>query len=378
MESLRMKTIFVVDDSDVNLITAEKALSDHYNVFTLPSAKAMFTFLQDIHPDLILLDIKMPEINGFEAMKRLRANPEYANIPVMFITATNDPATESHGFELGAVDFIIKPFSSQVLLSRIKTHLDVESLIKDRTSLLNSQTERLQIMKKSIITLMANMVENRDLLTGRHIERTSTYVKVLIEALIERGIYAEEMKKWNVEVASASTILHDVGIAASLYDDSEGSLEDLIHSVRLHDIGKIVISDLILNKKGKLSPEEFELMKTHTIEGEKIIDGIIAETGNEFFLDNAKLFAGYHHEKWDGTGYPRGLKGAEIPLQGRIMAIADVYDALVSVRPYKEAFSHEKSMEIIKENSGTQFDPQIVEVFLEINESFAEIMRSGD
>jgi len=371
-----MKTIFVVDDSDVNLITAEKALTGHYDVFTLPSAEAMFTFLNDIRPDLILLDIKMPDIDGFEALRRLRANPTYANIPVMFITATNDPATESYGFELGAIDFIIKPFSSQVLLSRIKTHLDVEGLIQDRTSQLNSHAERLQLMKKSIVTLMANMVENRDTLTGKHVERTSIYVKVLIEAMLERGIYTDEMQKWNIDITSASSVLHDVGIAASLYKESEGSLEDLVHSVRLHDIGKIVISDLILNKNGKLTDEEFNLMKTHTIEGEKIIDSIIAETGNEFFLDNAKLFAGYHHEKWDGTGYPRALKGADIPLQGRIMAIADVYDALVSTRPYKEAFSHEKSMQIIKENAGTQFDPQIVEVFLEIHEKFAEIMRN--
>jgi len=372
-----MKTIFVVDDSDVNLITAEKALTGHYDVFTLPSAEAMFTFLNDIRPDLILLDIKMPVIDGFEALQMLRENPTYADIPVIFITATNDPATESRGFELGAKDFITKPFSTQVLLSRIKTHLDVEGLIRDRTVQLNSQTERLQIMKKSIVTLMANMVENRDILTGKHVERTSIYVTVLIEAMLERGIYVEEMKKWNVDIASASSMLHDVGIAATLYNGNEGSLEDLVYSVRLHDIGKIVISDLILNKNGKLTEEEFNLMKTHTIEGEKIIDSIIAETGNEFFLENAKLFAGCHHEKWDGTGYPRGLKGTDIPLQGRIMAIADVYDALVSTRPYKEAFSHEKSMEIIKENAGTQFDPVIVDVFLEVNEIFADIMRFG-
>jgi putative two-component system response regulator len=173
-----------------------------------------------------------------------------------------------------------------------------------------------------------------------------------MEAMIERGIYADELSKWDIDVVADSS--------------------------SLHDIGKITISDSILNKKGSLTDTEFEKMKVHTTEGEKIIDGIISKTGNELFLQNAKLFAGHHHERWDGTGYPRGLKGTDISLQGRIMAVADVYDALVTVRPYKKAIPHDCAAEIIRKSSGSHFDPDIVDVFLEISGSLYEIVKKGD
>jgi putative two-component system response regulator len=341
-----LKTIFIVDDNDVNLSTAEKALSKQYRVFTLPSAADMFELLNNIVPDLILLDILMPEMDGFEAMRLIKNDARYSDIPVLFLSGQNDAATEAHGFELGAVDFVSKPFSEPVLLNRIKTHLEIDELIRERTAMLLQRTEKLLRLQNSMVSILANMVENRDKYTGKHVERTTKYVKILLDAMLEREVYSGEISHWG--------------------------FEEVVSSARLHDIGKITISDLILNKPGKLTDDEFEQMKSHSIEGEKIIDSIINESGNEVFLQNAKLFAGCHHEKWNGTGYPRGLKGTDIPLQGRVMAIADVYDALVSTRSYKTAFTHEKAVDIIKESSGSHFDPKIVDLFLEVSDLFRE------
>jgi len=291
----------------------------------------MFELLEDVTPDIILLDIMMPEMDGFEAIKFLRTNHPKADIPVIFLTSKTDSATESLGFELGAVDFITKPFSGPVLLNRIKTQLDIDEIIRERTNSLKK-------LKNSIVFVLANMVENRDKMTGSHIERTTTYIKILLEAMIEQGVYAEEISQWDLELA--------------------------ITSARLHDIGKIVVTDTILNKPDKLTVDEFDMIKTHTVEGERIIDSIEDESEDKAFLRFAKLFAGYHHERWDGTGYPYKLKGASIPLQGRIMAIVDVYDAIVSERPYKKAYSHAEAIDIIKNSSGTHFDPELVKVFL--------------
>ena len=351
-----MKTIFIVDDNTVNLMTADKTLSDHYYVFTFASASTMFDCLNNIIPELILLDIMMPDIDGFDALKRLRADVNYAKIPVIFLTSKNDNATEALGFEMGVIDFISKPFSGPVLLNRIKTHLQIEEIISERTALickqtemLKQRTEKLLRLQNSMITVLADMMENRDKLTGEHIIRTTEYIRILLNAMVERGIYAAELNDWDFDI--------------------------VISSARMHDLGKIVVTDLILNKPGKLTDEEFQIIKVHAAEGEKIIDEIIKESGDEAFLHNAKLFASYHHERWDGTGYPRGLKGTDIPLQGRIMAVADVYDALVSERSYKKAFTHEKAVEIILESKGKQFDPQITDVFYEVNSLFKKVSK---
>ena len=342
-----IKTIFVVDDNNVNLLTAEETLSPQYNVYTLSSAKVMFELLENITPELILLDIVMPEMSGFEALKMLKDDERYAEIPVIFLTSKRDSVTEAAGFEMGVVDYMSKPFSEPVLLNRIKTHLHIEDIIKERTTQLRDRTDKLLRLQNSMVSVLANMVENRDKLTGRHTERTTNYIKILLGAMIEHGVYEDQIKEWDMDV--------------------------VVSSARLHDIGKIVVTDLILNKPDKLTDEEMEIMRTHAAEGEKIIDTIIDDTGDEDFLFNAKLFAGTHHEKWDGTGYPCKLKGDSIPLQGRIMAIADVYDALVSDRPYKAAFSHEKAVDIIVTSGGTHFDPKLAEVFLKVNGLFEKV-----
>jgi len=338
-----MKTIFVVDDSDTNLSMAENALEKSYQVMTLPSAMKMFSLLEKITPDLILLDIEMPEMDGFEALICLKSNLSYKDIPVIFLTSYTDNEIEARGFELGVVDFITKPFSAPVLLNRIKTHLDIDELIRERTA----QIKRLQ---NGIVTVLADVVEERDKDTGGHNDRTAKYVRILLKAMEERGVYADEIREWDMEM--------------------------VVSSARLHDVGKVHIFDTVLNKPGKLDNKEYEEMKLHATEGAQIIDRMIEQTGEEAFLHNAKLFAEYHHERWDGSGYPHGLAGTDIPLQGRIMAIADVYDALVSLRPYKEAFSNEEAVQIIRTTAGKHFDPKIVEVFLEVKDQFKAVKEA--
>jgi putative two-component system response regulator len=235
------------------------------------------------------------------------------------------------------VDFIAKPFSTHVLLNRIKTHLDIDKLIRERTA----QIRRLQ---NGIVTVLADVVEERDKETGGHNNRTAAYLKILIEAMEERELYVDEIRGWDIDM--------------------------VVLSAKLHDVGKIHILDKILNKDGKLDSEEYEKMKLHTTDGALIIDKMMKQTNEEELLHHARLFAEYHHEYWNGTGYPHGLKGMEIPLQGRIMAIVDVYDALVSRRSYKEAFTHDDAVDIIAMNAEKHFDPEIVKVFLGVKDQF--------
>jgi len=338
-----MKTIFAVDDSDTNLSVVKKALEHDYRVYTMPSAIKMFALLEKVTPDLILLDIEMPEMDGSEALQVLKHNPLYANIPVIFLTGYSDEDSESSGFKLGVVDYIVKPFSTSVLLNRIKTHLNIDELIRERTA-------RIKRLQKGIVTVLADVVEERDEETGGHNDRTAAYVKILIDAMIERGVYADEMSKWNIA--------------------------RVVSSARLHDMGKIHVKDAILNKPGKLTSEEFEQIKTHTTEGARIIDRMIKQTGEEDFLYNAKLFAEYHHERWNGKGYPHGLKGEEIPLQGRILAVVDVYDAIVSKRPYKEAATDDEAFALIESEAGESFDPEIVKVFLDVKDKIKAVRET--
>jgi putative two-component system response regulator len=342
-----MKTIFVVDDSDTCLSKVEEVLESQYRVMTLPSATKMFAMLEKIVPDLILLDISMPEMDGYTALRMLKNNKKTTNIPVIFLTGQADALVEARSFDLGVIDFIVKPFSALVLLTRIKMHLDMDGLIRERTEHLEQRTKQMESLYDNIIYILADVVESRDRSTGGHIERTTIQTKILIEALLERNVYADEINNWNSDLVASSA--------------------------RLHDIGKISIPDSILNKPDKLNNEEFEIMKKHVKAGEHIIDKIISRTNEETFWNKAKIFASYHHEHWDGKGYPRGLKGLEIPLQGRILALVDVYDALISERVYKKAFDHKKAVEIIISESGKQFDPKIVDVFYEVNERFMNV-----
>jgi len=354
MGEVERKTIFMVDDNLTNLTVGKNALSGKYKVFTIPSGKKLFEMLDKTIPDMILLDIEMPEINGYDIIKILKEEEKTANIPVIFLTARSDSGSEYEGLSLGAIDYISKPFSPPLLLKRIEVHM----LVEEQKQVLAHYNENLQDMveektktvidlQNAILRTVAELVECRDDTTGGHIERTQNYLRILVNALLEDDMYKEEAASWNIEF--------------------------LLQSSQLHDVGKIAIKDSILQKPAKLTPEEFDEMKTHTSFGIKVIEKIQENTSEATFLEYAKIFASSHHEKWDGSGYPTGLKGNEIPLQGRLMAIADVYDALISERPYKKPFSHEEAVDIITKGSGSHFDPHLVEIFLKHEKDFRDV-----
>ena len=362
MDESRNK-IILVDDNIANLTMGKNMLRTFYEVYPAPSVVKFFEILEKVLPDLVLLDIEMPEMNGYEAIKKLKADPRFTDIPVIFLTSKNDESSELEGFELGAVDYISKPFSGPLLLKRIDNQLLIvrqkKALIASKAALkdyadnleikVNDKTKEVLNLQNAVLTTVADLVEFRDNLTGGHVYRTQRYLKALVTQLIKDGIYADEIKGWDIDF--------------------------FLLSAQLHDVGKIAISDLILNKPGKLTPEEFEIMKTHVTVGIEAIERIMSITNEHAFLHHTLLLAGTHHEKWDGTGYPLGIKGKNIPLEGRLMAIADVYDALIAVRPYKKAFSHEESCKIIEEGAGTHFDPELVDVFKRIEDEFAAIAR---
>jgi putative two-component system response regulator len=257
-----VKTIFIVDDNLTNLGAAKEALDGIYRTFGMQSAEKMFAMLKKISPDLILLDIEMPETDGFEAIKMLKAEPIYADIPVIFLTSVNDPQVEVCGFDLGAVDFILKPFAVPTLLRRIQLQISTDILIKDAKY-------ELRHMQNAMLGVIADLVENRDSTTGAHIERTQLYLEILIEQLKKSGVYSEEISKWDYNL--------------------------LLPSAQLHDIGKISIPDAILNKPAKLNDEEYSIMKTHAKRGEEILSEIMEYTNDDGFLEYAKTFATYHH-----------------------------------------------------------------------------------
>jgi len=345
------KLIILVDDNPANLRIGKNVLAEKYAVATAPSAEKMFSLLESNRPDMILLDVDMPEINGYEAIKNLKSKTETKDIPVIFLTARTESDDELEGLSLGAIDYITKPFQPPLLLKRIEVHLLVEEqrrklqyFNENLQKMVEEKTQSVIELQNALLKTMAELVECRDDITGGHIERTQRGIKILLEEIENSGIYKEETKGWDMSL--------------------------LLQSCQLHDVGKISIDDIILKKPGKLNEQEFEEMKKHAIFGERIIDKIETLAKESDFLDYAKTFAASHHERWDGKGYPRGLKENNIPLLGRIMAVADVYDALTSVRPYKEAFSHEEAVRIIKEGSGTQFDPSLVDVFIRVAEKF--------
>jgi putative two-component system response regulator len=351
MEAGRKK-IILVDDSRTSLITAKKALADRYDILTAPSGKKLFELLERTTPDLILLDIEMPEMGGYDVIKILKDSEESAYIPVIFLSGRTDLESEIEGLELGAVDYIFKPFSQKLLLRRIESHLALEMQRQElkRYSMnlegkVVEQTRAVSDLKNIVLRTVADLVECRDSTTGGHIERTQNYLKLLVNFLLKQGAYAKELSSWDIDL--------------------------FVMSSQLHDVGKISIRDCILLKPDKLTAEEFEEMKAHTVIGGNIIEKIKKGTVENAFLEHAKILALNHHEKWDGTGYPLGLKGEEIPLQGRLMALIDVYDALTNDRPYKKAYSHDEAVEIIKDGMGTHFDPLVCKIFLKYEQEFA-------
>ena len=345
--------IVMVDDDITNLNVARNNLAGKYSIVTVPSGEKLFQLLDKISPSLILLDIEMPVMNGYEVMKILKESQKTAHIPVIFLTAKIDPTSEIEGLNLGAVDYITKPFSKELLIKRIDLHILFEQQKKELLSYnlsleneVDKQTRSVLELQNAIIKIIAELVECRDNITGEHIERTQYYIRLLVDFLLENDIYTDELKSWDINL--------------------------FVMSSQLHDVGKISIRDDILMKPGKLTDEEFNEMKKHTTAGVDIIKRIEESTTRSDFLAYAAALAGSHHEKWNGEGYPHGLSGTDIPLQGRLMALVDVYDALTSDRPYKKAFTHENAVEIIKSESGSHFDPLIVDIFIKYESRFKD------
>jgi putative two-component system response regulator len=351
------RTIMLVDDDQVHLIAGKNILKGSYNVFPISSGQKLFEMLKKVSPDLILLDIEMPEMDGYEVIKKLKSNPLTADIPVIFLSAYIDSSHELEGLSLGAVDYIFKPFSPILLIRRIESHLFIsiqkKELKKNSENLQTTaleKTEQVVELQNCIMNILAELVEFRDYVTSGHIVRIQKYLRLLVGELISKYIYADEISNWN--------------------------LAFLVSSAQLHDVGKIKINETLLGRPGKFTPGEFEHVKSHVYWGAAIIESLKKKTKGHAFLHHAKIFAASHHEKWDGSGYPGGLKGEAIPLEGRLMAIADVYDALISKLPYKDALTPEEARKIILSEKGAHFDPVLVDIFNGLADKFAEIAKA--
>ncbi len=340
--------VFIVDDIAENIQVALSHLSRLNCDFAYAtSGEQALERIWTARPQLILMDVVMPGIDGYETVKALKKEKSTASIPVIFLTARNEPEDIAKGFDSGGVDYITKPFSGQELRARVATRLEIAAYRENLEEQVAERTKETELLKDVVIEAMGELAEYRDPETGGHIKRTQHYVRALARILGRMDKFKNEL--------------------------GPGRIKLLFKSAPLHDIGKVAIRDNILLKPGKLTSEEFDAMKMHTTFGESVIKKLEKKIGESSFLHYAKEIAGSHHERYDGTGYPRGLAGEETPLSGRIMAIADVYDALISKRVYKEAYTHEKAIAIMAEGRGSHFDPNIFDAFTEIDGEFQRI-----
>lgn len=350
------QTILVVDDTPDNITLLCGLLGDQYkNKVATNGQKALQIAFAEPHPDLILLDIMMPGMDGYEVCRLLQQNPTTADIPIIFLTAKSQDDDETKGFELGAVDYITKPITPAILMARVQTHLTLKqarSFLKEQNDILEEQVKKrtlqLEALQDALIISMASLAETRDNETGHHIRRTQYYIVELAKQLADHPKFAPTLTPKNIEL--------------------------IYKTAPLHDIGKVGVPDRILLKPGRLTPEEFEEMKRHTIYGRDALDAAAKTLGTqETFLNTAREIAYFHHEKWDGSGYPEGIAGENIPISARLMAIVDVYDALISRRPYKEPMTNEQAYSIIHAGRGSHFDPDVVDAFEEIGDVVAGI-----
>jgi len=349
-------TLLIVDDQPENLAVLADLLGGHYPIRAARSGvQALRISGSAPRPDLILLDIMMPEMDGFEVLHRLRANPATRDIPLIFVTALDDRQAEVQGLEAGAVDFISKPFLPAVVLARVATQLELKRArdrLRDENIWLeqevNRRMEENALIQEVSIRALTHLAEIRDLETGNHLLRTQGYVRALAGRLRHHPRFA--------------------GILTDRY------IEVLVRSAPLHDIGKVGIPDQILLKPGRLTPAEWDIMKTHAALGSDAIAWAERSTPRRLeFLALAREIARWHHERWDGTGYPDGLSGEQIPASARLMALADVFDALVSARVYKDAMPYPQARAIIDQGRGTHFDPDVVDAFTAGFETFTAI-----
>jgi putative two-component system response regulator len=350
--NLEKPTILVVDDAPENIYLLNAILHPHYQVKAATSGAQALELTAQSRPDLILLDVMMPEMNGYEVCQRLKSSNLTRQIPIIFVTALNEAVDESKGFEVGAVDYITKPVNGAVVRARVKTHLMLYDQNRALEEKVRERTEELANTQEATIIGFATLAEFRNQETGAHIMRTQNYVRLLAHTLSTHPHFSDYLNPDTVEL--------------------------LYKSAPLHDIGKIAIPDNILLKPARLTVSEYEIIKQHATYGLHALTRAEQALGStkSSFLRLAKEIAYSHHEHWDGSGYPLGLTGEAIPISGRLMALADVYDALVSERVYKQAFTHEKAVHMIVNDSGRQFDPLIVEAFFVLQGMFLNINQS--
>jgi putative two-component system response regulator len=351
-------TVLVVDDAPDNLVMMSAVLRDIYRVKVANNGeKALRIAVSEPPPDLILLDIMLPGLSGYEVCERLKADPVTRGIPVIFLTASSDTNDEARGLDLGAVDYIVKPVAPLIVRARVDTHLKLKAstdFLRNKTEYLEAEVRRrsheIQAVQDITILTMASLAETRDNETGNHIRRTQHYVRVLAQQLQKHPRFRNDL--------------------------SDAVVDALYKSAPLHDIGKVGIPDRILLKPGRFISEEFEIMKTHSILGKNTIEYAERQLHTKVdFLSFAKEIAYCHHEKWNGSGYPRGLEGDEIPISARLMAIADVYDAVISPRVYRSSMPHDRAKAIIQDGAGSHFDPDMVEAFFNTEDKFLSIGR---
>jgi putative two-component system response regulator len=347
--------IMVVDDRPSNLTLLRDILNERgYHVATFPRARLALEAARRNPPDLIVLDVNMPDMNGFEACKYIKSDGSLREIPVVFISALSSAEDKVNAFALGGIDYITKPFLSEEVFARLETHLRLRRLQSqmqqhnlDLEERVHEQVLEISEAQLATINALSRIAESRDEDTGKHIERTQGFCRMLAEHLVSAGQFTD--------IIDASFI------------------DNIFHAAPLHDIGKVGIPDNILLKPGKLTAEEFELMKRHASIGANTLSSVYEQYPKNAFLSMGIDISRHHHEKWDGSGYPDGLAGDDIPLSARIMALADVYDALRARRPYKTPFDHKRTFDIITEGAGTHFDPRVVEAFVDIEHDFAHL-----
>ncbi len=348
-------TVLIVDDSSANLSLLFGLLHESYTVKAVNHGAKALAMVSQEEPDLILLDIVMPDISGYEVCRELKANPRTQHIPVIFLTSKNEVENEEMGMALGAVDYITRPISPEILLSRLRAHLVDAS--HARTMRVNNEYLEFEVAKRArdmaalqevTILALASLAEVRDVETGNHLRRTQNYIRTLARHLRDHPRFSSFL--------------------------SSNVIDMLFKCAPLHDIGKVGIPDRILLKPGRYEPHEFEIMQSHPRLGyEALMQAQVASEESFEFIQIAKQIVYSHHEKWDGSGYPQGLAGDAIPIPARLMAVADVYDALISRRVYKVGMSHEKACAIIEEGRGKHFDPDVTDAFLTLANEFHAI-----
>ncbi|MDR1045957.1 MAG: response regulator [Candidatus Adiutrix sp.] len=331
-----MKTVLIIDDDLTMMKQISTLLSGHYRVMMAKSGRQGLDIALERAPDLVLLDVAMPVMDGLETIREFKKNSRLAPIPIIFLTASRDTETQVKALSAGGVDYLTKPAEREQLLHRLDLHL---KLARHQRELEAAARE----LENSIVVTFAELIECRDSNSGGHVLRTREYMRLLGQLLLEKNLLPGEL--------------------------DQVSLETMVQGTALHDIGKIGISDLILFKPGALSPEEYEIAKQHIAIGAKTLEAIEARTSISFFPE-AIVMARHHHERYDGSGYPDGLRGAEIPLSCRMLYVANTYDKLVSPTAYRPPFSHDQALDIISQGVGTETDPLIAGVFIENHHLF--------